>query len=76
MKIHLKNSRSDHLTLCKIWVKENWVLKEFAQQQSAGALCKTCRLIAGPPEQKKGHTKGVGSSLFGSRCKVGGCGKA
>jgi hypothetical protein len=47
VKTHLKHLATDHLTICGIWTKEDWVLKEVAHEQAEGAVCKTCEMIAG-----------------------------
>jgi hypothetical protein len=45
VKIHLKRSATDHLTLCKKWLADNWVLEEVAQQ-AASTICKICDIVA------------------------------
>jgi len=42
MKTHLKRIATDRLTLCGIYADKNWVLRESAQLQAAGTVCKIC----------------------------------
>ena len=45
MKIHLKRAAKDHLTLCQKW-EDNWVLREAAEKQKTGTVCKICEVVA------------------------------
>jgi hypothetical protein len=47
LKIHLKRTETDHLTVCGIFAEANWVLIEAAVQLDEGAICKLCKGMAG-----------------------------
>jgi hypothetical protein len=55
-KLHLKNLPTDRLALCKIWPGDDWVVKELAQEQPEGSVCRICAIVAAqtdpisPPE--------------------------
>lgn len=46
MKIHLKRTEADRLSVCGIFAKGNWVLRESADKQAEGAVCKNCKSMA------------------------------
>ena len=46
MKIHLKGTPADRLTLCGIFVKERWVLRQSALRHAEGTVCKICSIVA------------------------------
>jgi hypothetical protein len=46
MKIHVKRTEANRLSLCGVFAKENWVLWESADKQAEGAVCKICKGMA------------------------------
>jgi hypothetical protein len=57
LKIHLKRTTTDRLSLCNIWPGERWVLKKLAHLQDPNTTCKVCGIIAARPEdQEKNQT--------------------
>jgi hypothetical protein len=42
LKIHLKETALDRLSLCRVWPATNWILREATQWQADGTICKTC----------------------------------
>ena len=46
VKIHLKTTAKDHLSLCGKWPDKNWVLLVALDQQSSGTVCQTCIWVA------------------------------
>ena len=57
VKMHLKRTATDRLSLCKIWPAERWVLKELVHLQDPNTTCKVCGIIAArPEEQEKNRT--------------------